>query len=352
MGSQNDLSQKLTEMMLAEIKKYVKYYKSIFGILFIFNMIIIGLFYFKKFNSTIELNQLNTGIVLMLLLMAFIFMLSFLANFSQLCYVADTNEDDLKIFLIYRGAFVVVIFIIIGVIFCNLKLDFLNIAFAIYLISSLMFIYIVNGIRIFNIFTIGILSVIAQDIFLFASLLLIFSKNIMSSCKIIIAIILLSLYFSYLYFGYKLRKNKKINWKIIISTFIICCVEYLFIVYLAASNLVSASGLANINTERKIERVDLPDEIKQILDKNPSAFSCKNLNNYSCFEKKGDDSYEIKNLRYLAKNNGDTKLYCIILPKDNNSTLNNLAKENCLKILPEGENIYIDLKGIKNIQED
>ena len=350
MNNQNGLSQELSKIVFAEIKKYLKYYKSIFGILVIFNMIIIQLFYFDKFNSTIELKQLNTGIILMLLLMAFIFMLSFLANFSQLCYVADTNEDDLKIFLIYRGAFVVVIFIIIGVIFCNLKLDFLNIAFAIYFILCLMSIFVASyGIRIFNIFTIGVPSVIAQDIFLFASLLLIFSKNIMLLYKIIMIIVLFCFHFSSLYFGYKLRKKKKVNYAIIISTLFICFAEYLLIVHLAASNLVSASGLANKDSSRKIDINDLEKELIDNLDKNFTKFSCKNLKAYSCFEKKGDNSYEIKNLRFLATNIQEINLYCIILPKDDNSTLNNLPKENCLKIFPKDENIYIDLNGLKDI---
>ena len=203
--------------------------------------------------------------------------------------------------------------------------------------------------KTFNIFSLGLLIIVIQDILLLGLPILTDGQNISINFTIVILVSMIIFYVMPILFGVIIKKEiVKKEFYIKILAFI--SIAPLFVIlYFSAPNLLRNSNFANRDVSREIEIKKLPDELIQSLDKNFTKFSCENLKGYSCFEKKGDNSYEIKNLRFLATNIQEIDLYCIILPKDENSTLNNLPKENCLKILPKDENIYIDLNGLKDI---
>ena len=220
----------------------------------------------------------------------------------------------------------------------------------VYLILWFVFFLVVTySMKTFNIFTLGLLIIVIQDILLLGLPILTDRQNISINFTIVILIPMIVFYVMPILFGVIIKKEiVKKEFYIKILAFI--SIAPLFVIlYFSAPNLLRNSNFANRDVSREINIKKLPYELIQSLDKNFNKFSCKNLKGYSCFEKRGDDGYEIKNLRFLATNIQEIDLYCIILPKDENLTLNNLPKENCLKILPKGENTYIDLNMAKKI---
>ena len=301
---------------------------------FIFNV-----FYFSKFNASANFDLSNRNTWLLLILIGFIAGVVFLSTSSQVSFIINNhNKIVLYLFFIFRIMFAMVL--ILSYFYEKIS----GIISMVYICSFLYLFY--KGLNEKGFYSIIYYSWILQDAFFVFIPLLLYNNNLILTYRgfgIVCSMLFLFLFpFVILLLKGKLKHINEITNTLSFIIFII-------FLNLTAPNLVSASGLANKDLSRKIDINDLEKELIDNLDKNFTKFSCKNLKGYSCFEKKGDNSYEIKNLRFLATNIQEIDLYCIILPKDDNSTLNNLPKENCLKIFPKDENIYIDLNGSKDI---
>ncbi|MBQ9292499.1 MAG: hypothetical protein IJ211_04435 [Campylobacter sp.] len=346
----------MSDKLIGKIKDLIsKYHK--FGFLpyaFIITIllkVILNLLYFNKFNSSANFDLTDLNILLMLFTIIFLVLSIYIGNLSQMFFIADWKIKKLKhliVTVILIANKLVLIITMLFVIFLDFAGLYSDTAFKIfqvliYVYLILCFLFIILSFPICsnkNIFLIGLLIVIIQDILLIGMPTLIYKQNISNTNAIKILLLMIFFYVMPILFGLLIRKEffkKELYIKILVF---ISIVPLFIILYFSAPNLLRNSSFANKDVIREIEIKNLPDELIQNLDKNFTKFSCKNLKGYSCFEKKGDNSYEIKNLRFLATNIQEIDLYCIILPKDENSTLNNLPKD---------ENIYIDLNGLKDI---
>lgn len=357
MDNEKLLSQEMADIFLDKMKllyrDYSRYLEFYLLVITLFINILFYCFYFKNFGANISFNNFNLGnidTIYMLFYMFFIIVILFLGNFTQLYCCVDSKKEILDFFIKSKLIFTIIL-VAITCFVHNINIpNILNVLVMIYCLLYLAFLISASiEQKIFNFFAIVFpFIVLCQDIFIFMSFILFLSKNILFCYKIIILIILIMVcYMLPILSIINLRRNKnklavhnKLNflYSIILSTFII---------WIIAPNLIKISKIANIYKPEEIIYTKYLPQLEKVLDENLEKFSCKNKRDksQSCYEKLNtNDGYIMKNILLLAPINEDEKLYCVILPKDENSSLNNMPKENCLKILPQNENIYIDLK--------
>lgn len=364
MDNEKLLSQEMADKLIKKIKDLKFRYKEYIDIsiavlpfvITILLKIILDLSYFNKFDASVNFDSTDLNMLFSLFIVILFVLSIYLGNFSQVFFVVDNYKTKtFKLLVSYKIilAFIVLFAVFVDFIGSNSSIILRILEYGVYLYLILWFVFFLVttcSMKTFNIFSLGLLIIVIQDILLLGLPILTDRQNISIKFTMVILVFMIVFYVMPILFGVIIKKEIVKKEELYIKILAFTSIVPLFIIlYFSAPNLLRNFSFANKDVVREIEIKNLPDELIQNLDKNFTKFSCKNLKGYSCFEKKGDNSYEIKNLRFLATNIQEIDLYCIILPKDENSTLNNLPKENCLKILPKDKNIYIDLNGLKDI---